>query len=56
VYVKKKGRNFATAIADSTGKTAFEINTKVSPGKKERKKKKKGGRVTQRKIEYIQRK
>jgi hypothetical protein len=42
-------------IAESTGKTAFEINTQVSPGKKERKKKErrerdKRGRVAQRRI------
>ena len=58
MYVKR-GRNFATEIAESTGKTAFEINTKVSPAKKEGKRKKnkrtkeekkKRGRITQRRI------
>jgi len=39
VYVKR-GRNFAKQIAEPTGKTAFEINKKVSPGKKERQKEK----------------
>jgi len=56
VYVKR-GRNFATEIAEPTGKTAFEINKKVSPGKKERqkekkqkKKREKRGKITQRRI------
>jgi len=39
VYVKR-GRNFATEIAEPTGKTAFEINKKMSTGKKERQKEK----------------
>lgn len=39
MYVKR-GRNFAREIAESTEKTAFEINIQVSPGKKERKKEK----------------